>query len=128
MGISKEKKAIYDKTYYKKNAEKKKAYVRLWEKSNPFRHVYRYGISQEKYVALVEAQNNVCAICKKAETYLKTDGSIRNLSVDHSHVSGKVRGLLCANCNKALGLFSDSKNILEEAIAYLDKYVKITDD
>ena len=62
--------------------------------------------------ALFERQNGVCAICKKAK---------RLLHVDHCHSSGKVRGLLCYNCNNGLGRFKDSVVNLKEAIIYLSK-------
>lgn len=56
------------------------------------------------------AQNNCCAICKKA----------RKLVVDHDHLTGRVRGLLCKGCNTALGVFGDSTVGLRQAIAYLE--------
>jgi hypothetical protein len=44
------------------------------------------------------------------------------LSVDHNHTTGAVRGLLCANCNLAIGYANDDPVVLRKAIAYLDKY------
>ena len=55
-------------------------------------------------------------ICKAPETLQN-----KNLAVDHCHKTGKVRGLLCSKCNKGLGLFKDSKELLTTAIEYLEE-------
>ncbi len=71
-----------------------------------------YGLSEEEYMILIHGQSNLCAICrKKVETKM--------LCVDHDHATGKVRGLLCGNCNIGLGNFKDNPKLLEAAIAYL---------
>lgn len=72
----------------------------------------RYGLTQAAYKLLEKAQNARCAICD-----LKTPG--KNLHVDHSHVTGLTRGLLCSNCNRGLGLLGDSIKNLRSAIKYL---------
>jgi hypothetical protein len=74
----------------------------------------RYGITKEQYEQMLEAQNGGCAICKSP-----SKGGV--LHVDHCHASGVVRGLLCPECNKALGLFRDSTDALLRAIQYLRK-------
>lgn len=71
-----------------------------------------YGITLEEYNRMLTAQNNVCAICKSAPDKIA-------LAVDHCHSTGKIRGLLCANCNKILGHAKDNVVILREAINYL---------
>lgn len=73
----------------------------------------RYGISSLDYEKLLLQQNNVCKIC---HSVCKTG---RNLAVDHDHISKKIRGLLCSNCNQGLGNFKDSQELLEKAILYL---------
>lgn len=78
-----------------------------------------YGITLKEYDHLLIAQNGVCAICRKAETKMHVDGSF-TLSVDHDHVTGKVRGLLCSKCNTGLGCFSDDSLKLRAAADYLD--------
>ncbi len=70
----------------------------------------KYGISLEDYQAMADKQNQLCAIC----------GEKKDLHVDHNHASGMIRGLLCGDCNRALGLFSDSTDVLRKAILYLD--------
>lgn len=81
----------------------------------------RYGLTLEQYNAMVEAQGGVCAICGKPEDREKT----YNLSVDHCHVTGRIRGLLCAKCNSALGHMEDNITYLQNAISYL-KYTSNT--
>jgi hypothetical protein len=70
-----------------------------------------YNLSDDEYKTLLEKQDGKCAIC----------GLVKPLRVDHCHVAGKVRGLLCHGCNVSLGHFKDSIPILEAAIQYLKK-------
>lgn len=76
----------------------------------------------ECYDDLLKEQNGVCAICKKGNL-TKRNGKIKRLAIDHAHDKyEKVRGLLCQFCNHGLGVFRDSIEILESAIAYLKKH------
>lgn len=80
----------------------------------------RFGISLEDYELMLESQNNVCAICKQPEVSIDhRTKKVRTLAVDHCHITNKIRGLLCTNCNTALGLFKDDASVLTQAIAYL---------
>jgi len=74
---------------------------------------YRYGITPEDFEVLFFKQNGKCAICR-VEYHL-------TMHIDHDHVTGKVRGLLCNNCNRGLGHFKDSYQTLANAIQYLRK-------
>lgn len=74
-----------------------------------------YGITQEEYDALLAAQNGVCAICCAIEESERWSV----FHVDHSHRTGRVRGLLCSSCNRGLGYFHDDPAYLEGAAAYL---------
>ncbi len=78
---------------------------------------HNYGLTLEEYQDMVEAQEGRCAICG-------TDNPTPHdrLYVDHDHVTGKVRGLLCQKCNLALGLFKDSRDVLGSAILYLERH------
>jgi len=60
-------------------------------------YMAKYGITWAQREAMMKAQGGACAICKKSEKMFK-----RRLSVDHDHLNGKVRGLLCFRCNKFL--------------------------
>jgi hypothetical protein len=75
---------------------------------------YEYGITLERFEELKAAQNNSCAVCNS----LFSDSE--KACVDHCHTTNKVRGLLCHNCNRALGLFKDSLHSLNNAIKYLE--------
>ncbi len=73
-----------------------------------------YGITAEDYDRMYNEQQGRCAICGKHQSELK-----RKLHVDHNHITGKVRGLLCMPCNSLLGYSYDNAEILKNAIAYL---------
>lgn len=77
-----------------------------------------YGISPEEYADHLIVQKGVCAICFQPETEI-IRGKIRLLAVDHDHATGKVRGLLCQDCNLGLGRFNDDPELLGSAISYL---------
>jgi hypothetical protein len=76
-----------------------------------------YGISQSDYQRLFDLQDGQCAICGTTDP--KHYGMF---NVDHDHETGKVRGLLCAQCNQGLGKFRDNIHFLEQAVLYLSKH------
>lgn len=78
-----------------------------------------FGLSKMQYDELAEAQSHRCAICQKEEGAIIRGKNLR-LAVDHCHTTGKVRGLLCSSCNRALGAFQDSPDVLRRAILYLN--------
>lgn len=80
-----------------------------------------YGVTPEWYDARLSEQNGVCAICKKPETTV-ISGRLIQLSVDHCHDSGKVRGLLCRPCNQAIGSLKHDTKLLLSAIVYLETH------
>jgi len=71
---------------------------------------YKYGLSEKDFNLKCEQQENRCKICGKFE---------QTLYVDHCHETGKIRGLLCSNCNTGLGMFKDNINNLLNAVEYL---------
>jgi hypothetical protein len=78
----------------------------------------QYGMTLEGYNELLSKQGGVCAICKQPER-VKVRRRLTSLCVDHDHGTGKVRGLLCNNCNSGIGYLRDSAALLQNAIAYL---------
>lgn len=72
----------------------------------------KYGITLEQYNKMLEQQAGVCKICKKKDEY-------RELCVDHNHNNGKIRGILCNRCNRAVGMLNDDPKLLAIAINYL---------
>ena len=83
----------------------------------------RYGITPEQYTEILEKQNGKCAICGNEETAKHHKSKkVQKLAVDHCYKSGKVRGILCQDCNRGIGKFHDDISILENAIKYLILY------
>ena len=85
-----------------------RAKVRKYAIVTPNKRVKKYGITAFDFDRFLAQQKGVCAICKKNESHKNK----KNLSVDHDHTTGKVRGLLCHRCNTALGLFNDDIKLL----------------
>jgi len=75
-----------------------------------------YGITIIDYNFILEKQNNCCYICKKHKSKFKKD-----LAVDHNHITGEIRGLLCFRCNFGLSYFSENLETLQNAVEYLSK-------
>lgn len=123
------------KARYAINREREIRRVQAWRRANPERYLasqraYKdanrhrlqrqhrdrhlrksYGIDSEDFELLVEAQMKLCAICFR---YLG-----KQLHVDHDHQTGRIRGLLCGKCNKAIGLLHDKPGLAEAAAKYL---------
>jgi hypothetical protein len=107
------------------NREKAIAYQREWHQSRKddpeFRrlrreaHVrYKYGIDQAEVERLIESQGGRCAICGG-----ERNGPGKRLHIDHCHDTGKVRGMLCAKCNTAVGLLDNDPARAEQLARYL---------
>jgi hypothetical protein len=96
-----------------------------WRSNNPdkvirYKLKARYGITPEQYAKMFAAQNGNCAICGQPESAKHNRSKqTQNLAVDHSHTSGKIRGLLCMDCNRGLGKFHDDPILLQKAIDYI---------
>lgn len=75
----------------------------------------RRNITPEQLVDRYEQQEECCAVCKK---HIDLDNS----AIDHNHVTGEFRGVLCKQCNRALGMFGDSISTLRNAVEYLEDY------
>ena len=76
----------------------------------------KYGITLDDYNRMLEEQNHQCATCGTTEP----GGKHNIFAVDHCHTTGKVRGLLCKNCNIALGLLGDDVELMDKMINYLE--------
>ena len=82
-----------------------------------------YGITPEEYAAKKRRQKNRCALCRRRERQVHYHTKKRQtLSVDHNHKTNQVRGLLCSDCNRGLGLFREDPKLLIKAARYLRKY------
>jgi len=108
--------------YYINNKESMLAYSKeryTSEQSYAYSLRRKYNISVEDYDNLYNSQSGRCAICGKHQAELN-----KRLSVDHNHDTGDIRGLLCLSCNVAIGLFGDNIQIVEEVLAYLNRFEK----
>lgn len=137
------KHAAYMRNWIRKNPEKWKAiYTRRnaklraeapeysryhrtkWRKKKAVyisdKHVEKtYGLNKAEYLAMLDAQGGVCAIC----SLQNVNG--RRLSVDHDHATGKIRALLCIKCNAGLGHFHESLDMVVRAAQYIDKHNRL---
>ena len=115
----KTEKPITDFYIYPKSKDGRRADCKACQAKYYRRHkLAQLGWTQDEYEKLLEAQGGRCAICKRPEN-MRISQIHQPLSVDHDHKTNKVRGLLCHNCNVALGLLDDSPEILSAAIEYL---------
>ena len=82
----------------------------------------RYGITLAEYEEMFKQQGCKCGICGVTENYSGHIGHRKewSFSVDHCHTTGRIRGLLCNDCNRALGLFKDNTKTIQAALLWLD--------
>lgn len=105
MDMCKACNSLRGKAYRAQHPDKKREYMLKYE----------YGISLERYQGLLQEQDGKCAICRM---------STAKLGVDHDHMTGKVRGLLCFPCNSAIGLLKDDPEVTRAASEYLNRHRK----
>ena len=105
-GLSKEE---YRKQWREKNIE----HCTKRDKNN--RLLRMYGITLEQYNTMLLSQNNKCAICIQP---FKQD----DINIDHNHITGAIRQLLCHKCNAAIGLMDESIEHLQNAINYIKRW------
>ena len=124
--LNKQKCLEYSRQWTEKNKEKRREISRRAKekvrKEAPDRlrninYKYIYGITLEEYEQMLEGQKGVCFICNKPEISKDRKGNIKKLSVDHCHITKKVRKLLCFRCNSNLGKYEKYKSWAEN---YLD--------
>ena len=115
--------------YYRKNRQRINKKTKEYKDRHPrkalnYKLKSTYNITIDDYDKMLEEQKGVCAICGKKENHKNQRGVCR-LGVDHNHISGKTRGLLCTHCNTAIGsLYVDENGIelLLKAVEYVRKY------
>jgi len=115
LGVSRKRGAFAPKTPHNfgKNANRWKGGI-----FDPSRRKYhlrkKFNMTLEEYELLLEKQNGVCALCGNPPVG-------RHLSVDHNHITGKIRGLLCVRCNQMISVFDDFNIGFEKIGNYLLK-------
>jgi hypothetical protein len=97
-----------------RNAKRRQAHTP--EKGRKENLWYRFGLSLDEYNQMFKSQNGCCAICEDPQ-----EGLSKNLAVDHCADTKVIRGLLCDNCNRAIGQLKHSVKNLMKAISYLQK-------
>ena len=100
-------------------ANKNRDHLNEWQRHNwvtAGRRLRRRGATQQMYDALYEAQKGCCALCNEPEEKFAW------LCIDHDHDTGRIRGLLCPNCNRGLGLLQDRPDLLRKAADYVDTH------
>ena len=104
--------------YYAKNQRTPKA--KIQRTINARKHWLKasYNFTETDYTNLVKLHDNKCAICFTDRPRHKS----HKWAIDHDHITGKVRGILCHRCNMALGGFKDSTSMLKSAIVYLESH------
>jgi hypothetical protein len=129
-----EKLKNYGRTYRERHSERiraaesspaRRAQKREWARRDPERarrkrrkqRLKLYGLTLSEYDALLAAQGGACATCRRRPDQLRRK---ENLHVDHCHQTGRVRGLLCYECNAAIGTLGDTAEALRRAVAYLE--------
>lgn len=100
----------YTREYRLKNPRKMEQYDRDYQRQ------VKFNLEPGEYDLILDAQNYECAICK-----IDIDDVPKEFAVDHNHLTGKVRGLLCGHCNLGLGHFKDNIVSLQSAIEYLKR-------
>ncbi len=125
---------IHNREQYQRHRDKRMAYELTresgWDRNPENREKYAvssdqahdkylqrtYNITLDDFNDLLEAQGGTCAICDGRNA---DSAANRRMTVDHDHVTGKVRGLLCFTCNTSIGKLGDSYEALQKAADYL---------
>jgi hypothetical protein len=105
--------------YAKANPDKLKAYNARTKEYRRWRVIEKkYGINQKDFDAMFDAQGKCCALCKTPEPNAGRFG----WQIDHCHDSGKVRGILCHNCNVGLGNLRHNPRLMRTAAEYIERH------
>lgn len=119
-----ENKARHNKTTYAWQLQDRKDNPEKWALIFKKNRCKRYGKTLEWFDEESAKQNHVCALCLQPEMRKQRSGLPMNLSIDHCHTTGIVRGLLCSKCNWSLHLL-EKKGWIDRAVAYLEKYKRL---
>jgi len=107
--------------YKRNNAAARKRYA---VKTREWRMLKEFGITVDEYNRTHASQKGCCKLCEQPETSpgntWQGNTGYRRLAVDHNHGTDVIRGLLCSNCNRALGLLRDDCQLLRRAALYLE--------
>lgn len=99
---------------------RRKHYITNTDKAIDRQYKYNYGIDGDVYIELFLKQQGKCAVCGRAEDRMHYSKVMR-LAVDHCHKTGKIRGLLCRECNLALGHLEDNAERIRALLKYVEQ-------
>ena len=122
-----EKERVRKKQYYIKNKEKLLAYSKEYrakhiEEKKDYNLRRAFGIGLDDVQKMLELQKYKCKICGGELELIFGGRNKKSPHLDHDHLTGKVRGILCHSCNLVLGFAYDNSEILERAVEYLNSY------
>lgn len=105
-------------------AKKRDSYQRRGGSDIPYAQVLKrdYGLTLDDYNDMLRRQAHRCAVCRRAETVKGRGGQTRRLAVDHDHVTGAVRGLLCHRCNILVWALEDNHTTLDAIRRYVEEF------
>jgi hypothetical protein len=106
----KEELTLRNRNWLDNNKERRKKYTKVQNLKR------KYGLTLEQYEAMLLAQRGKCPICNK-----ELDACAQK-DVDHCHNTGKIRDILCSNCNKGLGCFDDNPECMIAAAEYVKRH------
>lgn len=124
---NREKVREWARGYYQRNREailakhtarRRAAGVAEWDYRRRLYFKRKYGITPEQRDEMIAAQAGKCAICCS----LFRPKKYNDTHLDHCHETGLVRGVLCAKCNRGMGMLGDNPTILQAAIDYLRRH------
>ena len=104
----------YENASYHKHKQKR-PYNYISDKDSKLKRAFGIGLAD--YHRMFAEQGGCCAICKTNDT-----GKRKAFAIDHNHITGAVRGLLCSNCNTGIGNLRDDIGLLKDAIQYLEAH------
>lgn len=109
----------YNRRYTQMYPERRAAQNKKFRAANPTyeqdrKRKHKYGVTPTDFQMMLDSQSGGCAICKKPVD--------RSGHLDHCHRTGKVRGILCSNCNRGIGHMQECPTILMSAIEYIKEH------
>jgi hypothetical protein len=109
------------KAYRKEKLQDDQWVERIRARNRDCQRYRKFGLRPEAYKRMLHEQREVCAICGRPER-VKRGGRVLSLAVDHDHKTGRIRGLLCQECNRGLGIFEKHDSGLRELVRYINAH------